>query len=101
MMLMGKVSSTNANASNNKDENICDYKSVKSEINLSDHYRADVIELLCKFSAFNNNTKSLRDIKREDLLSFLDSFRKIDSVDPLHKMDWNIQHIQDAFISLF
>ena len=66
---------------------ICDYiKSLKSEINLSDHYRADVIELLCKFSAFfNNNDKCFKDITRKDLLSFLDSFRKIDSADPLHK----------------
>jgi hypothetical protein len=64
---------------------LCDYiSSLKSEINLSDHYRKDIITLLCKFSAFNN-AKSFKDITREDLLSFLDSFRKVDTVDPLHK----------------
>ena len=64
---------------------ICDYiSSLKSEINLSDHYRKDVITLLCKFSTFNN-ARSFKDITREDLLSFLDSFRKSDTADQLHK----------------
>jgi integrase len=64
---------------------ICDYTlSLKSEINLSNNYRKDVIDLLFKFSAFFNN-KSFKEITRGDVLSFLDSFRKIDSVDPLHR----------------
>lgn len=66
----------------------CDYiQSLKSEINLSDHYRRDVIYLLYKFSfsAYYTNDKSFRGLTREDLLSFLDSFRKIESVDPLNK----------------
>jgi integrase len=72
-------------ANRENDLTICDYiQSLKSEINLSDHYRTDVIVLLCKFSAFFNN-KSFMDIRREDLLSFLDSFRKSDTLDPLHK----------------
>jgi len=65
---------------------ICDYiSSLKSEINPSDYYRRDVIILLCNFLIFFENDKSFKDITREDLLSFLDSFRKIESVDPLHK----------------
>jgi integrase len=64
---------------------ICDYiQSLKSEINLSNNYRRDVIEVLYRFSTLFNN-KSFMDITREDVISFLDSFRKIDSVDPLHK----------------
>jgi integrase len=64
---------------------ICDYiLSLKSEINLSNSYRRDVIHLLYKFSAFFNN-KSFKGITRGDMLSFLDSFRKIDSIDPLHR----------------
>jgi integrase len=64
---------------------ICDYiLSLKSEINLSNSYRRDIIHLLYKFSAFFNN-KSFKEITRGDVLSFLDSFRKIDSVDPLHR----------------
>jgi integrase len=65
---------------------ICDYiQSLKSEINPSNNYRRDVIDLLCKFSAFSNN-KSFKEITREDVVSFLDSFRKIESIDPLHKL---------------
>jgi hypothetical protein len=64
---------------------ICDYiQSLKSEINLSNNYRRDVIEVLYRFSTLFNN-KSFMDITREDVISFLDSFHKIDSVDPLHK----------------
>jgi hypothetical protein len=65
---------------------ICDYiSSMKSEINLSDHYRKDVIILLCSLSTFFKHTKPFKEITREDLLSFLGSFRKSESVDPLHK----------------
>jgi hypothetical protein len=65
---------------------ICDYiYSLKSESNPSDHYRRDNIILLCKVSTFFKNTKLFKEITREDLLSFLDSFRKIESADPLHQ----------------
>ncbi len=65
---------------------ICDYIfSLKSEINPSDSYRRNNIILLCKFSTFFKPAKLFKDITREDLLSFLDSYRKIETVDPLHK----------------
>jgi integrase/recombinase XerD len=65
---------------------ICDYiSSLRSEINPSDHYRKSVILLLCKISVFFKNSKPFKEITREDFLSFLDSHRKIESVDPLHK----------------
>ena len=65
---------------------ICDYiSSLMSEINPSDGYRKNVIILLCKFSIFFNNAKIFKEVTREDILSFLDSFRKIETVDPLHK----------------
>jgi hypothetical protein len=64
----------------------CDYiSSIKSEINPSDHYRKDTIILLCNLSTFFKNAKLFKEITREDLLSFLDSYRKTESVDPLHK----------------
>ena len=64
---------------------ICDYiSSLRSEINPSDNYRKDTTILLCKFSLFFKNA-NLKELTREDILSFLDSFRKIESVDPLHK----------------
>jgi integrase len=65
---------------------ICDYiSSLKSEVNLADHYRKDVIFLLCKFSAYFENTKTFKEVVREDVLLFLDSFRKAEAADPLHK----------------
>jgi hypothetical protein len=68
---------------------ICDYiSSLKSDINPSDDYRKDTIILLCTLSIFfhsKSKPKLFKDLTREDILSFLDSFRKIESADPLHK----------------
>ncbi|HET7147517.1 MAG TPA: hypothetical protein VFI73_03375 [Candidatus Nitrosopolaris sp.] len=64
---------------------ICDYISaLKSEINPSDDYRKNTIILLCTFSIFFNR-KPFKGLTREDVLSFLDSFRKNESIDSLHK----------------
>jgi hypothetical protein len=41
---------------------ICDYISLKSEINPSDHYRKDTIILLCNLSTFFKNAKSFKEI---------------------------------------
>ena len=57
---------------------------MKSEVNLSDHYRKDVIEALSRFSKYNNN-KPFKDVTRTNILEFLDSFRKPETSDPLHK----------------
>jgi integrase len=58
--------------------------SMKTEINPSDNYRKDSIGLLTKFSRFHDN-KAFKQMVREDILSFLDSFRRPESSDPLHK----------------
>jgi hypothetical protein len=62
---------------------------MKTEINISDHYRKDVIKLLCIFSSFFSNDKYntnqlFKDVTRADVVSFLDCFRKPESIDPLH-----------------
>ncbi|HXX95931.1 MAG TPA: hypothetical protein VEL11_02280, partial [Candidatus Bathyarchaeia archaeon] len=63
---------------------ICNYiQSMKQELNLSDSYRGDVIIVLCNFSMFFK--KSFKEGTREDILSFLNSFRKPEALDPLHK----------------
>jgi integrase/recombinase XerD len=65
---------------------ICDYIfSLRSEINPVDNYRKGIITVLCSLSMFFNNAKSFKEITREDLLSFLNSRRKPENVDPLHK----------------
>jgi integrase len=75
---------------------ISDYISaLKSETNPSNSYRKNTIIFLCKFSLFFK-TKLFKQITREDILSFLDSFRKIESVDPLHQWigTYNLYAIQ-------
>jgi hypothetical protein len=52
---------------------------MRSEINPSNNYRRDIIALLCNLSTFFNNTKPFKEITREDLLSFPDSYRKPES----------------------
>lgn len=57
---------------------------MKTEINLSDHYKQDIIKLLCKISKYHNK-KSFKDMSRKDIISFLESLRKPEASDPLHK----------------
>jgi hypothetical protein len=56
---------------------------MKTEINPSNHYRKDTIETLTKLSKFYEN-KSL-DISRDDIIAFLDHFRKTETADPMHR----------------
>jgi hypothetical protein len=49
---------------------VADYiASLRIEVNLSDHYRKNIIELLCRFSKHNNNI-SFKDITRTDIITF-------------------------------
>jgi hypothetical protein len=58
---------------------------MRTEVNLSDNYRRDLILLLSTFSNYFQNNLSFKEITRDNLLAFLDSFRKPESIDPLHK----------------
>jgi integrase len=58
--------------------------SMKTEINLSDNYRRENIKLLCNFSKYHND-KPFRAITRDNILAFLDSFRRPEASDPLHR----------------
>jgi integrase len=57
---------------------------MKSEINLSDSYRRDLIEILSRFSKCSNN-KPFKEVIRADILAFLESQRKTETQDPMHK----------------
>ena len=61
--------------------------SLKAEINPSDNYRKSVIKIVGKFMIFCrlSNDKPPVQLGREDVIAFLDSFRKSESSDPLHK----------------
>ena len=59
--------------------------SVKSETNMSDHYRMTLIKILSKLSIFTGN-KPFRSMTRStDVLPFLDSIHKPEGADPMHK----------------
>ena len=58
---------------------------MKTEVNLSDHYRMDVIRLLTALSNHFQNNLSFKQMTRDNILAFLDSFRKPEDADPLHK----------------
>jgi integrase/recombinase XerD len=57
----------------------------KTEINLSDNHKRNYITLLTQLSKFYHNKKSFKEMNREDVLLFLDSFRKPENSDSLHK----------------
>lgn len=57
--------------------------SMKTEANLSDHYKKDLINLLTTFSKYTK--KSFKSITRDDIIDFLESFRRPEATDPLHK----------------
>lgn len=57
---------------------------MRTEVNPSDHYRKDLIVLLCMFSKYNNNAP-FRDVTRDNIIRFLDSYRKTETQDSMHK----------------
>ena len=64
---------------------IVDYiLAMKTEVNLSDHYRKDLIDLLTTFSRCNDN-KSFKTITRNIIIEFLESFRRPEAADPMHR----------------
>lgn len=68
---------------NNAKDIISYIAAMKNEINLATHYRRDLIEILTKFSKFKN--KPFKDITRADVIEYLESYRRTDTTDPLHK----------------
>ena len=57
---------------------------MKTEINPSDNYRGGNIRILYMFSKYHQN-KFFKTMTRDDIISFLDSYRRPDTVDSLHK----------------
>jgi integrase len=56
----------------------------QTEVNPSQRYRLDTIFKLKQLAEFHN-PKSFRDMSRQDIIEYLDSIRKPESVDPYHK----------------
>src|SRR5919198_3424642 len=65
---------------------IADYiAAMRTETNISDNYRASIIKALSVLSKFHYNKKLFRQMTRDDIISYLDSLRKAEASDPLHK----------------
>jgi hypothetical protein len=75
--------------------------SIKNEINISDNYRRLNIYTLYRISKFFNNRKSYKELVRDDILQFLDSFRKPEASDPLHKWIGTYNIYRTLFIRFF
>jgi integrase len=56
---------------------------LKTEINLAQNYRRDLIRFLPRFSGYVN--KNFKDVTRDAIILFLESFRKTETKDPMHK----------------
>ena len=61
--------------------------SLNTEIIPSSNYRRNIIRTLCLLSKFHDNDKKFENMTRRDIFDFLDSYRKLEAADPLHK--WN------------
>jgi integrase len=65
--------------------NIAEYiLAMKTETNLSDLYRLSTIQTLSHLSRFSKN-KLFANMTRDEVLFYLDSVRKPDTLDPMHK----------------
>jgi integrase len=67
---------------------------MQTEINPRGSYKANNIVTLTKLSGLhNNNDKPFIEMTRDDIIAFLDSYRKPESVDPMHKWigSYNLQ----------
>jgi integrase len=58
--------------------------SMQTEINPSLNYRKGTINILCQLSKYCQH-KPFKSLKRKDIVEFLDSYRKSEAADPLHK----------------
>jgi integrase len=57
---------------------------MKIDVNLSDNYRRDLVEVLSRFSKYYND-RPFKDLVRDDIITFLETYRKTEAADPLHK----------------
>ena len=57
--------------------------SLNTEINPSTNYKTTIIDVLCRLS--RHIEKDFKNMSRQDVLDFLESYRKPEASDPLHK----------------
>jgi integrase/recombinase XerD len=73
---------------------------MQTETNLSDDYRLNSISTLKQLSE-RHNSKSFKNMTRQDILDFLDRYRKPESVDPIHKWIGTYEIYRIIFLRFF
>jgi integrase/recombinase XerD len=68
---------------------ICDYiLAIESELKLSNEYKQSILNTLITLARVGNSSKSkksFREFTRADVITYLNQFRKDESIDPTHK----------------
>jgi hypothetical protein len=72
----------------------------KTEVNISDTYRLNILSTLVVLSKFSNH-KPFRDMTEEDILLYLDSLRKPETSDPLHKWIGTYNEKRNRLVKFF
>jgi integrase/recombinase XerD len=74
--------------------------SQKTEVNLSDNYRKSVVTCLITLSRYFTN-KSFSQLTRSDIINYLDSLRKSEDIDPVHKWIGTYNLRRQLFLKFF
>jgi hypothetical protein len=75
--------------------------SMNSEINPSNNHRMNCIEVIGQLSKFYDHEKSFSKMTRMDILSFLDSLRKSENSDPLHRWIGTYNYYLSIIVKFF
>ena len=71
-----------------------------TEVNPSQTYRIDTIYKLKQLAEYYH-PKSFKNMTRQDIVDYLDRFRKPESMDPLHKWIGTYEHTRIIFLRFF
>jgi integrase len=86
-----------------KDNGLVIYKymlAMKAEKDLSVNYRKAVIANLSRLSQFHKN-KPFKSMVRQDVIAFLNKYRKSDADDPMHQWKGSYNSLLTYFVSFF
>jgi hypothetical protein len=72
-----------------------------TEANISNAYRMNIIEILTKLASFIPCDKRFEDVTRQNVVSFLNSLRKPEESDRLHKWVGAYNHYLTILVKFF
>jgi hypothetical protein len=74
---------------------------MNTEINPSSNHKMNCIAVIGQLSKFYDNKKLFTEMSRQEILSFLDSFRKSENSDPQHKWIGTYNYYLSLIIKFF